>query len=114
RGVELDLVDAVAEAVVGAQPGWIGVGLESPIDRLLGAGQRSEVVDQVVRPRRTLAFERLAQRRVRLEEVVVDKRRRLVHAMHRLIAEGPRFAAAPIRSLAECPAAVRDPSLEPD
>ena len=89
--MELDLVDAVAEAIVRAQLRRVGVGLESPVDRLLGAGQRSEVVHEVMGPRSALAFERLAQRRVGFEEVVVDERRRLVHEALRSLRPSTRM-----------------------
>src|SRR6266568_3820169 len=77
-GVELHLVDSVAEPVVCAELRRVGVGLEAPADRLLGAGQVAEVGDQVLRPRRALALHRLAQGLVGLEKVVVDEWRRLV------------------------------------
>src|SRR5256884_9479357 len=78
--MELDLVDAVAEAVVGAQLRRVGVGLEAPVDRLLRAGERAEVADQLLSPGGALTLERLAQGRVGFEQVVVDERRRLVGA----------------------------------
>jgi hypothetical protein len=30
--MELDLVDAITEAIVGTKLGWVGVGLEAPVD----------------------------------------------------------------------------------
>src|SRR5207247_2937451 len=51
---------------------------KSPVDRLLRAGQRSQLIDQVMRPGGAFALERLTQRRVGFEQVVVDERRRLV------------------------------------
>jgi hypothetical protein len=60
--MELDLVDAIAEAIVGVELGWVGVGLKAPLDRLFGAAQPAELAHHVVRPRAALALERLAQR----------------------------------------------------
>ena len=76
--VEIDLVDAVAEPIVSAQPRRVRVGGETPFDRLFRAGQRAQLADQPLRPRSALALERLAQRAVGLEQVVADERRRLV------------------------------------
>jgi len=81
--MELHLIDAVPEAVVGVELGRVGVRLEAPGDRLLVAGEPSELVDEVLCPRATLALERLAKGQVGIEEVVADEGRRLVaHAMH--------------------------------
>src|SRR5579859_2321770 len=76
--MELHLVDAVAEAVVGAQLRRVGVGLKAPPDRLLGAREVAKVGDEVLRPGRALSLHRLAQGPVGLEQVVVDERWRLV------------------------------------
>src|SRR5216683_4395842 len=81
RRMELHLVDTVAEAVVRAELRRVGVGLEAPADRLLGACQVTEVGDQVLRPRRALSLHRLTQRSVCLEQVVVDERWRLVQVL---------------------------------
>ena len=78
RRVDLDLVDALAEAVVGAEVRRVRVGLEAPVDRLLGPGQATELVDQVVGPGAAFALQGLAEGRVGLEDVVIDERRRLV------------------------------------
>ncbi len=78
RGMELDLIDPVAETIVGPQHGRVGVGLKPPVDRLLRTGETAQLADHVLCPRATFPLERLAQRRVRLEEVVVDERRRLI------------------------------------
>ena len=90
RGVELDLVDAVAEAIVGAQLRRVGVGLESPGKGLFGAGEAAQLEHHVLRPGAALPFEGLAQRAAGLEQVVVDERRRLiqrsVHRCNRLLA----------------------------
>src|SRR5947208_13819613 len=60
RGMELDLVDALAEPVVSAEARRVGVGLEAPVDRFLRAGQPSELVHEVVRPGGALTLERLS------------------------------------------------------
>jgi hypothetical protein len=72
RGVKLDLVDPVAEPVVGAKLRRVRIGLEAPVDRLLRAGQVPEVVDEVMGPARAFPLQRLAQRSVSLEQVVID------------------------------------------
>src|SRR5207245_8120535 len=54
------------------------VGLKAPVDRFLSAGQGPQLVDEVMRPGGALALERLTQRRVGCEQVVVDERRRLI------------------------------------
>ena len=51
-GVELDLVDAVAVAVVGAQLGRVLVGLDAPADRLPRAADRAELAALGPRPTR--------------------------------------------------------------
>ena len=71
--MKIDLVDAVAEPVVSAQPRGVGVGLETPSDRLFGAGQRTQLADEVLSPRSALALERLAQRAVGVEQVVAGE-----------------------------------------
>src|SRR5437879_3495650 len=111
-GVELDLVDAMAEPVVSMQPGWVGVRKEAPCDRLLGPRQPADPVQEVTRPVASLALQGLAERGVGGEKVVADERRRLVqdlvgglHAAHaiatrvssiagRLELEEPRVPAA--------------------
>src|SRR5207245_9150618 len=92
RGMKLDLVDAVAEPVVSAEPRRVGVGLEAPVDRLLRAGQPSELVHEVVRPRGALTLERFAQRCIGLDEVVADERRWLVGAQGRYFARASAAA----------------------
>src|SRR5207244_11346021 len=72
--------EALAEPVMGTEERRVGVGLETPVDRLLSAGQPSQLVHEVVRPRGALTLERFTKRRVGFEEVVVHERRRLIHA----------------------------------
>src|SRR5712692_6606965 len=67
RGVKLDLVDPVAEPVVGAKLRRVRIGLEAPVDRLLRAGEAPQVVHYVVRPASAFPLERFAQRGVRFE-----------------------------------------------
>src|SRR5439155_11533702 len=76
-GVELDLVDALAEAVVRAQLRRVLVREPSPLERLpteLGA----EREQRLLRPDGTLAPNRVEQRRVRRDDVVLLERRSLV------------------------------------
>jgi hypothetical protein len=76
--VELDLVNAVAEPVVSPELWRVGVGLETPADGFFSAGEPTQLVQVRESPGRALSLERLAQRPVREEKVVVDERRRLV------------------------------------
>jgi len=48
--MEIDLVDAMAEPVMRAQARRVRVGLKTPFDRLFGAGERSQLCDQPLRP----------------------------------------------------------------
>jgi hypothetical protein len=48
--MEVDLVDAIAEPVVRAQPRRVGVGFEAPADRLLRARQPADVLELALRP----------------------------------------------------------------
>ena len=79
RGVVLDRVDAVAEAVVGVQHRRVLVGGEAPADALGGAGQLAELVQLLRRPSsRRGARYRLGERGVGAEDVVALERRWLV------------------------------------
>ena len=86
RGVELDLVDAVAEPIVAVQLRRVGVGQKAPGDGLFGARQPAELGDHVLCPRPALSFEGFAQGKIGLEEVVVDERRWLVQRLPGLCA----------------------------
>ena len=77
RGVELDLVAAVAEAIVGVQHGRVLVGLDAPAHRL-AAPERARGAQALARPSAALALERLLQRGVVLEQVAALQRRDLV------------------------------------
>jgi hypothetical protein len=68
RGVELDLVAAVAEAVVRVQHRRMLVGLDAPAHRL-AAPEGARGAQAIARPAAALALEPLAERRVVLEEV---------------------------------------------
>ena len=106
-GVELDLVDAVAVAVVGAQLRRVLVGLRAPASmRRAAAGDRADRGDPLLGPVGALAPHRLDQRPVGLEDVVVDQRRRLVDDLvgcrsraldgcHRRADSGTTLAAQP-------------------
>ena len=78
RRVELDLVDAVAVAVVRAQARLVALGALGVLDRLDAARQLARVAQPVDAPAAALALERLAQRQVGIEDVVGRDRRRLV------------------------------------
>ena len=75
--VVLDLVDAVAGAVVCAQDRTMAIGELAPPLRLLRAGQRAELGDLVEAPLPALADQRLDQHR-RGGGVVILERRSLV------------------------------------
>ena len=77
-GVELDLVDPVAEAVVGAQLRRVLVRRRPKGEDPLRSGQRPDGRDPLLCPVGPLAPHRLPQRLVSLEDVVVDQRRWLV------------------------------------
>ena len=78
RGVEIDLVDAPAVAVVGPQDGLVALGALGVLERLGRAGQLAGVAQAVDAPRAALALERLAQGQIGLEGVEGGQRRRLV------------------------------------
>ena len=78
RGVEIDLVDAPAVAVVGPQDGLVALGALGVLERLDRAGQLAGVAQAVDAPRAALALERLAQGQIGLEGVEGGQRRRLV------------------------------------
>ena len=107
--VELDLVDPVAVAVVGAQLGLLLVRLEAPADRLRRAADRPQLARFVLRPAAALALQRLAQDAVGVEGVVVLQRRRLVEDLVRLGGpalgggHSPDCATGPIASPRPCP-----------
>src|SRR5947199_6478 len=81
-GVELDLVDAVAVAVVGTEDGRIGVRLHAPAERL-AAGELAERPHPLLRPGGPLAAEALGQGAVRGKEVVALEGWRLVQDLVR-------------------------------
>ena len=78
RRVELDLVDPVAEAVVGAELGRVLVRHPAELDRRRPPGDLADGPDRVDRKVAALAGDGLDERPVRLEDVVVGERRRLV------------------------------------
>jgi hypothetical protein len=75
--VELDLVYAVAVAVVGAQPRLVPVGVVGPLLRLGAAGQLAEPVQVTDRPGGTFPGDRGEQRGVG-RDVVAGQRGSLV------------------------------------
>jgi hypothetical protein len=87
-GVELDLVDAPAVAVVAAEHGRVGVGLRGQAGRLLRAGQRADRPDRFGSPAAALAGERVGQYRIGVEQVPADQRRRLVGDLVRRLRHG--------------------------
>ena len=80
--VELDLVDAVAEPVVGAQHGRVLVGQPAPVLRLGGAGAAADLADLRLRPAGALAAQRVQHGRV-VGYVVPGQRRGLVEDLVR-------------------------------
>ena len=76
--VELDLVDPVAVAVVGAQDRLVALGAPAVLARLDAPGDRAGLAGAVDAPAAALALERLLQRQVDLEQVDRLQRRRLV------------------------------------
>src|SRR5581483_11992902 len=82
-GVERDLVDAVAEAVVRAQLGGMPVRLEAPRDRLLRSGEDAQSAERALVPARPFAANPLEQRDVLRRDVVAGERRGLVQDLVR-------------------------------
>ena len=78
RRIELDLVDTVAEAIVGDQPRLVALGPAAVGDRRLAAGHDPGLAHRFQAPTAALALERLAQRQVALQQVNRLERRRLV------------------------------------
>ncbi|CAM5239477.1 hypothetical protein SBADM41S_06781 [Streptomyces badius] len=89
RRVELDLVDPVAEAVVGAQLRLVPVGLVGPVLRLLAAGIPPETVQLLQMPCGALAAYPFEEHRV-VGGVVPGERWRLIG---HLVRHGGRVAA---------------------
>ena len=77
-GVKLDLVDAVAMAVVGAQHRWERVCLGCPVRRLRRAGETSQRMKSRQRCCSAKPLDRINQCRIAAEDVVVDEGPRLV------------------------------------
>jgi hypothetical protein len=77
-GVEVDLVDAVAEAVDRPQLRRMLVGLVAPGRQRRAAPDAADLGAALARPAAALAVERLDERDVRGEQVEVRERDRLV------------------------------------
>ena len=82
--MEVDLVDPVPVAVVGAQDGRVGVGLDPPGDRLVGGGDPAQLAEAGRGPSTTLAGHGFDQGEVAAEEVLLSQRRRLVEDLARI------------------------------
>jgi hypothetical protein len=82
RGVELDLVDPLAEPVVGAKRRRVLVREATELE-WLAAAEPTERPARLHRPRATLPLERLDERPILGEEVVARERRRLVRGVER-------------------------------
>jgi hypothetical protein len=76
--VELDLVDAVAEAIVAAQLRGVQIGEAAEVEGLGGAQPAAEGSDPLAGPGASLPREALDERPVAAEEVEVLEGRRLV------------------------------------
>ena len=101
RRVVVDLVDAVAVAVVRLEHRDVALGALGVSERLRGGDHGAEIADPVKAPLAALANQRLAQRRVGLERVVVDERRRLVEDLVRGCTIGCGLVVDIIGSLGE-------------
>src|SRR3954464_9007807 len=73
-GVELDLVDAMAIAVMRAQDGRVRVGRNAPLQRLGAAGPAAEVGQTLLVGGGAVPAYTLDERGIGGEHVVVDKR----------------------------------------
>jgi hypothetical protein len=76
--VKLDLIDAVAEAVVRLEDREVVLGAPGVLERLDAAGHGSDLPDALGGPSATLALERLLECKVNVEQVDRLKRRGLV------------------------------------
>ena len=76
--IELDLVDALAEAIVGDQPRLVALGPPRMGLRVRRGGDDARLADPLHRPLGALARQRLPQRGVALEQVDVLEGNRLV------------------------------------
>ena len=77
-GVELDLVDPVAVAIVGAELRRVLVRLPAQLDHVGASGDLAGLGDPLLGPAGALPAHGLGHHPVRLEDVVVHQRRRLV------------------------------------
>lgn len=77
-GVVVDPIQAVAEPIVGAQDGRVGVGRHPPLDALRIAGPPAQLVQTLAGPSRPVTRHTLQQRRVGREQVVALEPGRLV------------------------------------
>ena len=105
RRVVLDLIDAVAVAVVRLQHGDVALRAPGMIERLCRGDGRAEIADTLETPLAALADQRLAQRRVGFERVVADERRWLVEHLVRGCTIGAargRHHRLPRRTLRSC------------
>ncbi len=83
-GVELDDIDAVAEAVVRLELRLINVREASLFDVVCAAAGRTEFGDLRTRPRRAFAFDGFTEDGIALKEVVVLERNGLVEHLVRI------------------------------
>ena len=83
RGVEVDLVDPVAVAVVGDEARLVALAAVGVLARLGAAGDLADVAQAVDAPAAVLALDRLVQRGVGLEDVVGLEGRGLVEDLVR-------------------------------
>ena len=79
--VVLDLVDAVAEAVVRVQPRHVALGEVAPAQCLTRTGERTDLVEFGERLARIRPFERFAQHGVGPRVVVLERRGLVEHLM---------------------------------
>ena len=100
--MELDLVDAVAEAVVGAQLRRVLVRLEAPADRLRRAGEGADLDRPGLGPLSALAAKRLDQHPVGAERVVTRERQALVDDLMGLRGRTLDSCHQPILSPSRC------------
>ena len=90
RRVELDLVDPIAVTVVRAQDRLVALGAPAVLARLDASGDGAGLARPVDAPAPTLALERLAQRKVDVEQVDRLQRRCLVEHLARGVGDVDR------------------------
>ena len=84
--MKLDLIDPVAEAIMGFELGNMAIGIAGQFGHMRTGDRFSRFGQQRVRPANPLAFGDLDKQPITRERIVTDERRRLVHNLMRGVA----------------------------